>query len=81
MLVKWFYKVLAGKTELCSVSWSYMVEGKTFSGCPLTHLHLCTYLYTLNKCNYTKRKCSVPARITQIRSYCCVDISIIVERS
>lgn len=43
MLVKWFNKVLAGKADdLCSVSWSYMVEGKTLSGCPLTPQHMCT---------------------------------------
>lgn len=57
MLVKWFNKVLAGKPDdLCSVSWSYMMEGKTLrlSPDPTARVHLCTYAYTLNECNYTK---------------------------
>lgn len=46
MLVKWFNKVLAGKADdLCSVSWSYMVEGKTLSGCPLTPQHMFTSVH------------------------------------
>lgn len=46
MLVKWFNKVLAGKPDdLCSVSWSYMVEGKTLSSCPLTPQPMCTSVH------------------------------------
>lgn len=55
MLVKWFNKVLAGKAVF-----SFLVlhgggkDSLRLSPDPTTHVHLCTYAYTLNKCNYTK---------------------------